>query len=61
MSEVKRLDVSVSTDNTSEGAYTILEHLRPEWKKQDIHFKVCNENLYDDIEIGHDYFIQFER
>ena len=44
MPQVMRLDITVDTQNISEGAYQILGHLRPEWKRDDVHIKVIYLN-----------------
>ena len=40
MPHTERLDITVDTENISEGAYQILGHLRPEWRKADVHIQV---------------------
>ncbi len=40
MSQVVRLDITVDTENISEGVYQILGQLRPDWKRGDVHIKV---------------------
>ena len=40
MSEIKILDITVDKDKAEDGAYELLQQLRPEWKKEDIAMKV---------------------